>query len=501
MSLDTLAALAPAIVLKPLPDAEATGREPIRIGGAPQLPAGVDWPCHRNVPLHFYAQIDLSALPQNIEDEAGAYEFPDMPRQGTLFIFLMFESDAYFDEPVPQKVIYVPEDVRGNPEVAPPEGTLSIEDFYYLDGRFEPLSPCGKMLRRQFAEVVPYLSAREETGIWMHVEREEGDLAERTAMNALQRHSLAQALGMPELLPDPGAAPEGYDAPWLKSLPGSFQPDFKLRAPRLTWEEIYDWGKEILMEWISYLEDRVRDDWRAAKYGRDSQVPDDVDVDEVRENLEHSWTELNYTWRDPKWSFALRPVLLHLWPKSLPIDRKLATLVFYAKSAVGPVPPVARRRLFQIIAEVEDLAQIEQHVPLRTMEEGAWPYTSSVALRDIAAQALRDLKPRRTGDEPRPDDPTTWDEKVREETMMPYPSRNNFSVSGGSRAAIQMFGEGYLLQHAALRHAQDVLLLQLAEPFGTGISFMGDALLQLWIAPDDLSAARFDRVKATFETT
>lgn len=69
-----------------------------RRGGLPSLPDGVEWPVNgeTSVPLHFMAQIDLSALPSTPLQDCP-FKTP-LPREGMLFFFFDCTQDMLGDE-------------------------------------------------------------------------------------------------------------------------------------------------------------------------------------------------------------------------------------------------------------------------------------------------------------------------------------------------------------------------------------------------------------------
>ncbi len=64
---------------------------------------------------------------------------------------------------------------------------------------------------------------------------------------------------------------------------------------------------------------------------------------------------------------------------------------------------------------------------------------------------------------------------------------------------LQMFGSGFEVHHAVSDHADDVLLFQFGDGVGVPIDFGKYGVVQLWISPEDLANARFDRVRMSFE--
>ncbi|GAB5436281.1 MAG: hypothetical protein FalmKO_14060 [Falsiruegeria mediterranea] len=66
---------------------------------------------------------------------------------------------------------------------------------------------------------------------------------------------------------------------------------------------------------------------------------------------------------------------------------------------------------------------------------------------------------------------------------------------------LQMFGQGFEIQSAISDHAGDSLLRQLGDSCGLPVGFGSDGIVQLWITPEDLANAKFDKVRMTFEMT
>lgn len=76
--------------------------------------------------------------------------------------------------------------------------------------------------------------------------------------------------------------------------------------------------------------------------------------------------------------------------------------------------------------------------------------------------------------------------------------KHDFGDADRAARVVQMFGAGYLMQHAAIEHEDKVLLFQISD--ACGIEF-ADGILQIWITHEDLAAGLFDRAVATFEMT
>jgi hypothetical protein len=81
----------PSILLKTRPADGEAELGAARIGGAPDLPPGLDWPAHGGAPLGFVAQIDLDEIARRGLDPRGA-----LPPAGLLYFFF---DESRFDEP------------------------------------------------------------------------------------------------------------------------------------------------------------------------------------------------------------------------------------------------------------------------------------------------------------------------------------------------------------------------------------------------------------------
>ena len=76
-----------------------------KVGGNPHAPAAFEWPCFRDEPLEFVAQINCAAIP-----------FPDLPNKGLFF----YDSRRWGHSPKDEgsiQVFYYPdlEDIREVP--------------------------------------------------------------------------------------------------------------------------------------------------------------------------------------------------------------------------------------------------------------------------------------------------------------------------------------------------------------------------------------------------
>lgn len=151
--------------------AEDKGPTPFAFGGLPQLPEDMPWPraiSHLGDDrgsLHFFAQIDLSALSRSMEHAGHRFEMPDFPRTGTLFVFLPLDGESMYNE-VDCVVRYHPGSVAHLPERMPPDDTPMIidrrapgdtdtpfyENSHVVRDNPEAVSDCGRYLKRVYAQ-------------------------------------------------------------------------------------------------------------------------------------------------------------------------------------------------------------------------------------------------------------------------------------------------------------------------------------------------------------
>lgn len=114
-------------------------------GGAPRLDPARDWPSQAGVPLHFLAQLDLTALP-----EAEGTDL--LPRQGTLLFFAAAGPNEQGGETWPGAVLFQPEPPDAWPPRDPPEATPRIAGAFGHDEVLDILAahPEGRAVIRRF---------------------------------------------------------------------------------------------------------------------------------------------------------------------------------------------------------------------------------------------------------------------------------------------------------------------------------------------------------------
>lgn len=464
------------LLLKPLPDCAEPLNAAYRIGGAPNLPEGLDWPIRHGTPYHFFAHVNLALLHQSCT--AGT-ELPEMPKTGTLFIFLCLEH--WIDDPQPV-ILYTKEPLDGVPERAPPENLAHLLDndialagLLHEDG----VSEDGKLLRRQNVDILPYNSFPDG---WL----KDDDLSQR------QMDELENLLGRLAPLPDPHVPPPGVDAPWLSELPARFQQDIKLAKAHLDWEMLFDWSKEIYMGLLDLIRDKLREN------GPQNMSPARRQgIEEINELWERANGERH------KYQFWLLYLQVFLNPDSdYSYDFRLKHFMEISQMCRGKVPARVRRNFCALIADIEQAANDGDMLHLEPVALPDYAAISAEDLAEVARKALAVLKPRRTGPKPRRPAPANWNEHVIRETTLPERTENNYNLAGEGIIPLQMFGYGYLLQNAAYENRDEVLLLQIGDSFGTPLSFANHGVvMKIWINPHDLKAGEFHKATATWEST
>lgn len=118
----------PQIALKSLTPFEKPRAPNNYFCGAPQLPAGMDWPCmSEGYPLGFLMQVDCASLPRAAGAGTAHLDLPQFPEKGTLFIFAYDYLDEMDTESF--RVLYTAEDTSDLPERAPPEALQQRPEY------------------------------------------------------------------------------------------------------------------------------------------------------------------------------------------------------------------------------------------------------------------------------------------------------------------------------------------------------------------------------------
>jgi hypothetical protein len=443
---------------------ESAGPAPILFGGNPQLPEDVSWPRENGFPLHFFAQIDLGALPREMEQADQIFSMPDFPKSGTLFVFLPLYADAIFGGQA--TVIYANADVSSLPEREPPEDTPQMDPEYYMD--MDHVVPGGTIIKRQYGSLKTYLSYRAENPLWRNMERPHSpqEVYERDLAYANQLKSLGIDYEAP--LPDPEAVSEET----FEKIPFWFQGSFQRGVFQWNWVYIFEFAKRAFAGCLELPVQVIEEhnDVLPPRYQRF--------VDKMKRQRREVLNEP----LDGKSNWWQRFAGDHAPSTDIRLDVQFKRWMHYARQMhPAPMSDEDKWAFVKLLQKIDDEADEGKPLSLASLARvghdlEVWDVYSicKEAFKDIA-HSRKDLHPGRLAE-------PTW----------------NFGDTDSRQ--LQMFGLGYLLQSAAVDHEDKVLLLQISDACGVNFGSF-DMLVQLWIPPDDLAAGRFDRVITTLEMT
>lgn len=135
-----------------------------RIGGYPDLPSNIQWPCEEDEYYTFIAQINLSELPQNVVEE--------LPKEGILYFFLGIDEPSYDIE---HKVFYYNGDITKLEKTMPPKGKEEVcfdeREFISCKVSFNPQisikidSEASEKIFQDYIEIYEILCCSSDT-IW-----------------------------------------------------------------------------------------------------------------------------------------------------------------------------------------------------------------------------------------------------------------------------------------------------------------------------------------------
>ncbi len=120
--------LTPQIALKLLTPFETPSAPGNYFGGAPQLPAGMAWPCASNGhPLGFLMQIDCASLPRGADAGGETLALPEFPMTGTMFVFAYDFLEDLNSESF--QILYTPDDISHLPARSFPEALATLPEY------------------------------------------------------------------------------------------------------------------------------------------------------------------------------------------------------------------------------------------------------------------------------------------------------------------------------------------------------------------------------------
>lgn len=449
------------------------GPVPVFLGGWPHLPDDLEWPrTPRGIPMHFLAQIDLSALPKGASVDGLEIMLPQHPGVGTLFVFGACHDYQIWQSDDPFRVLYHSEPVLDLPPVAPPPGTpplgqdATVPTFFWMQlertavPEATSLAPPFAWFARVPVQPRAFLSANTVNPLALSVDDAVGHDPAATAANRLS--AALNKAGLDAVVAPHRSGPDEYVFPWLPHLNVLHQNALTREADTLdaflrrclVIPESFPWRWLLLARVTQALWSAVDKDYKGV--------------------LKDLWGDM--------------PEKGHQW------------LVLAAQHDPFAQVPAADATAFR--AWMLDLETRAPKVP-ETFSDGDkhtiskkytdWEATFTVcnsimgAVRDAMHQAWHYILAE--GDVS--DFPEDFVAALQPETA----TRNTIV-----QQVHQMFGQGYDVQPGADQSPDEVMLLQFCSDGATGMQWGDMGNLQVMISTEDLKVGRFDRVRTSSES-
>lgn len=412
--------------------------------------------------MHFFAQVDLAALPRSMEQADQTFHMPEFPKSGTLFFFLPLEADMIFQDGA--SVIFTPDEVADVPERLPPDDTPLIEEEGYVDSA--EVMPCATMLNRQYGATGTYLSYRAENPLWRNMERPSNpqEVYERDLAYAAQMKSLGIEYHVP--LPDPEAVSE----PIFEEIPGWFQGSFERGVFQWQWEYIFEFAKRAHAA-CHNLPVQVIEDYNEAPNARYRRFIDKMKAQKA-EILNERLDGKSGWWQSIAGD--------HAPSTNIRTDVQFKRWMHYARHRQStPMGEDDKRAFVAMLTKIKHDADTDAEANLATLARVGHDF-QGWDIYSICKDAFREIAHERSD---------------------LHPGRHaepQFNFGDMDTRQLQMFGLGYVLQSAPIEHEDKVLLLQLSNACGVNYGDV-DMLLQVWITREDLAAGRFDRTISTLD--
>lgn len=444
----------------------------LKYGGYPRLPANLDWPYSRseNKPMNFLAEIDLAALPREMEQAGRHYSLPEYPENGKLFIFLPLWGDMIYQGEA--AVLYASDASNSTPVRKPPEDIPPF-DLNDLAGVFEnAVADDGSSLKEGHMAATAFLSHRAENTLWRNMDRAhvtEEEIYERDKAFADQLNALGIDYDVP--LPSPKAAREAL----YERIPIYYQGYFQKGVMAWDWRYVFEFAKhayagcydlpiEEINGWIEAGDDRPR-------YHK---------VLKRLQTRKASVESEDFEGRSGWWE---RFSCDHVPSLEMRIDVQLRRWMGYARvSQNQPMTEQDKEAFVALLQLVDDEGNQKGLANVRVLsqfrEHGVKKFYVEQVLSDAfksTAKTLQHLHPERS-----------------------LEARHDFGQADAAARQVQMFGAGYLCQHAAIEHEDKIMLFQISDACGIEVI---DGVMQFWIEADDLAKGRLGETIVTLEST
>ena len=483
------------LLVRPLPRCMWRGDEPIRFGGKPRLGPGTRWPRDKNgKALHFVAEANLGRLPRS----ASGYPTPDFPKKGTLSLFLPLHLDLLYAASA-VAVVFTPEHPSTLMECELPSDLADIgtmqSNLVHADGTTDN----GRLLVRQRAEVLPFPSDHAVNRLALNMVEEAGtNIGPWKQANCHHEEGLAQALSTARPFPPfPNETQDSADL--VNRIPKALREHLlELQARHLTWEFIFDWSKDFYDRCHDKILERLRSTHDAGAQGILNSTAIWNVATSKKKVQEHAFGE------GPKPVFFAFDTPIAVTET---FDRQAKRWMALAQFQTGPVSAQMLKRFVDMLVEIERHAsKKDAHGNLLGPWLGLFDDTvighglQADTTHSLAKMALQDACKRAVAREQqdfkRLDQDERWDRRIV--TLQSQPAGPRFSPG---TMPLQMFGLGFEIESSVRDHANDILLFQFGDSFGLPLEIGPDAVLQIWIKPEDLADGRFDRLECTMDTT
>ncbi|WP_425041266.1 DUF1963 domain-containing protein [Primorskyibacter sp. S187A] len=489
-----------ALVLNPHQRHEGALEGPIRFGGLPRLPEGMDWPVGRHgQDYYFLAEIDFAAMPRAVDIDGRRLELPHMPQNGSAFLFGMLAGEGLYEPKDGLRMLYTPLPVAGLPERPAPDTLQSLHDADSYHLRKEGLSDCGRILAKQTAFPQPIETEAPISPLRINMTAVDGtDLSQLKADNVNNEARIAKALSASE-------QPQNPTPHRIKHLPADMiKYKWRLEDRHCDWAFIFDFSKAFLLELHQMRIDHLKrmeaaglQRWIMWYFKRFAQK-DRAKVEAIGQREGKV---------PPRWDADAPPA------RDLPFDKMAQTWVALSRGKDGDVPEAMFRAFADMLQEVEDNNNLtdddgynvgprndllDRIVRGHDRHAGNTMNCARAALDDAIERAMarREVALSAMDVDERWQN-VLWDQERKAENMAA--STSNFSTGA---MPLQMFGRGLDIQGAVEANAENVMLLQIGgDHAGLPLDFGGDGVLQLWMAPEDLAQARFEKMMFSADFT
>ncbi|MEM7056142.1 MAG: DUF1963 domain-containing protein [Pseudomonadota bacterium] len=459
--------LSAAVIMKPLVPGEAATSPANYFCGWPRLPADMDWPRNaRGEALHFLAQLDLSTVPRQIEEDGRIHDLPPLPNEGILFVFAnMFMEDC--DGEV--KVVHAPGSIGDAPYRQPPEDLA-------------PLRP---------GEWNPAMGFYREAKVPLALQDIDVDLPGPSWEPRLPFDPVTfVALRIPEDVEDYDKARAAMVQSYQKPLP--HDPHSVPDRTRF----VIDW----MPNWLTAFRFMRADDRSTLRYGVVRKVPDSYPWrwSDVQEAAEAFFSEYRFAYpveSDRQSEVAARQAL---WPDEIiPAARD-----WYQRSIQhGPLDRIDQATRDEFRTWLMELDAAAATIPVETQDESDADYRRR---RDLEYAFFDTLKPLGM-----PELSATRHWLLHDETADDIPDavRDAESEMLRFQRSYSTF-PAYNVVHEPSPHQlfpaasydrytrKDVLLFEFSSGYGLTAQWADGCWLQIWIDPQDLAEQRFDRITA-----